>query len=70
MVNSGVRNEHRGGTNLERYPCNVSQSVDFGQSNNPNATPTKDYKKVQVVVYLCGVQRGCAEEGGERIVGV
>ena len=41
----------------------VSQSVDLGQSNNLNTTPTKDYEKVQVVVYLCGVQRGCAEEG-------
>jgi len=36
--------------------------VDLGQ-NNPNTTPTKDYEKVRVVVYLCGVQRGCAEEG-------
>jgi len=43
--------------------CGVSQSVDLGQNNNPNTTPTKDYKIVQVVVYLCGVQRGCAEEG-------
>jgi len=41
----------------------VSQSVDLGQSNNPNTTPTKDYEIVQVVVYLCSVQRGCAEEG-------
>jgi len=41
----------------------VSQSVDLGRSNNPNTTPTKDYEKVRVVVYLCGVQRGCAEEG-------
>ena len=41
----------------------VSQSVDLGRSNNPNTTPTKDYEKVQVVVYLCGVQRGYAEEG-------
>ena len=48
----------------------VSQSVDLGLNNNPNTTPTKDYEIVQVVVYLCGVQRGCAEEGGERIVGV
>jgi len=24
----------------------VSQSVDLGQSNNPNTTPTKDYKIV------------------------
>jgi len=36
--------------------------VDLGQSNNPNTTSTKDYENVQVVVYLCGVQRGCAEE--------
>jgi len=35
----------------------------LGQSNNPNTTPTKDYENVQVVVYLRGVQRGCAEEG-------
>ena len=42
----------------------VSQSVDLGQSNNPNTTPTKDYEIVRVVVYLCSVQRGCAEEGG------
>ena len=42
----------------------VSQSVDLGQSNNPNTTPTKDYEIVQVVVCLRGVQRGCAE--GER----
>ena len=41
----------------------VSQSVDLGQSNNPNTTPTKDYENVRVVVCLCGVQRGCAEEG-------
>jgi len=41
----------------------VSQSVDLGWSNNPNTTPTKDYEIVRVVVYLCGVQRGCAEEG-------
>ena len=41
----------------------VSQSVDLGQSNNPNTTPTKDYEIVRVVVYLHGVQRGCAEEG-------
>jgi len=41
----------------------VSQSVDLGQSNNPNTTPTKDYEKVRVVVYLRGVQRGCAKEG-------
>jgi len=37
--------------------------MDLGRSNNPNTTPTKDYEKVQVVVYLRGVQRGCAEEG-------
>jgi len=37
--------------------------VDLGRSNNPNTTPTKDYGKVQVVVYLRGVQRGYAEEG-------
>jgi len=37
--------------------------VDLGWSNNPNTTPTKDYKNVQVVVYLCSVQRGWAEEG-------
>jgi len=41
----------------------VSQSVDLGRSNNPNTTPTKDYEKVRVVVYLRGVQRACAEEG-------
>jgi len=41
----------------------VSQSVDLGWNNNPNTTPTKDYKIVRVVVYLHGVQRGCAEEG-------
>ena len=41
----------------------VSQSVDLGRSNNPNTTPTKDYKIVRVVVCLRGVQRGCAEEG-------
>jgi len=41
----------------------VSQSVDLGQNNNPNTTPTKDYENVRVVVYLHGVQRGCAEEG-------
>jgi len=41
----------------------VSQSVDLGQSNNPNTTPTKDYENVQVVVYLHSVQRGYAEEG-------
>jgi len=40
--------------------------VDLGQNNNPNTTPTKDYENVRVVVYLCSVQRGCAEEG-ERI---
>ena len=41
----------------------VSQSVDLGQNNNPNTTPTKDYENVRVVVYLRSVQRGCAEEG-------
>ena len=41
----------------------VSESVDLGQNNNPNTTPTKDYENVRVVVYLRGVQRGCAEEG-------
>jgi len=45
------------------YATVVSQSLDLGQNNNPNTTPTKDYEKVQVVVYLRGVQRGCAEEG-------
>jgi len=45
----------------------VSQSVDLGQNNNPNTTPTKDYENVRVVVYLCGVQRGCAEEGREDL---
>jgi len=44
----------------------VSQSVDLGWSNNTNTTPTKDYKIVRVVVYLRGVQRGCAEEGKRR----
>jgi len=44
-------------------PRGVSQSVDLGRSNNPNTTPTKDYEIVRVVVYLRGVQRGCAEEG-------
>jgi len=44
-------------------PPTVSQSVDLGQNNNPNTSPTKDYEKVRVVVYLRGVQRGCAEEG-------
>ena len=48
---------------LPCLPGGVSQSVDLGQSNNPNTTPTKDYKNVQVVVCLCGVQRGYAEEG-------
>jgi len=50
----------RGGRSMQ---VGVSQSVDLGQSNNPNTTPTKDYEKVRVVVYLHGVQRGCAEEG-------
>jgi len=45
-------------------PHGVSQSVDLGWSINPNTTPTKDYKIVRVVVYLCSVQRGYAEEGG------
>jgi len=45
----------------------VSQSVDLGQSNNPNTTPTKDYEIVRVVVYLHSVQRGYAEEGGEDL---
>ena len=42
----------------------MSQSVDLGWSNNPNTTLTKDYEIVRVVVYLHGVQRGYAEEGG------
>ena len=50
-----------GGSSL--LTSSVSQSVDLGRSNNPNTTPTKDYKNVQVVVYLHGVQRGYAEEG-------
>ena len=41
----------------------VSQSVDLGQRNNPDTTPTRDYENVQVVVCLRGVQRGYAEEG-------
>jgi len=48
---------------LKYVVCGVSQSVDFGRSNNPNTTPTKDYEIVQVVVYLHSVQRGYAEEG-------
>ena len=52
---------------LPETPIGVSQSVDLGRSNNPNTTPTKDYEKVRVVVCLRGVQRGCAEEGGEGI---
>jgi len=28
------------------FPGIVSQSVDLGWSNNPNTTPTKDYKNV------------------------
>jgi len=48
---------------VEPVPASVSQSVDLGQNNNPNTTPTKDYENVRVVVYLRGVQRGCAEEG-------
>ena len=39
----------------------MSQSVDLGQRNNPNTTPTRDYENVRVVVYLHGVQRGYAE---------
>ena len=46
-----------------RSLCDVSQSVNWGRNNNPNTTPTKDYEIVRVVVYLRGVQRGCAEEG-------
>jgi len=53
----GVCRRRKGGV------AGVSQSVDLGQRNNPNTTPTKDYENVQVVVYLHGVQRGCAEEG-------
>ena len=34
-----------GGGHHEPLPT-VSQSVDLGQSNNPNTTPTKDYKNV------------------------
>ena len=49
------------------YGSAVSQSEDLGWSNNPNTTPTKDYKIVRVVVYLRGVQRGYAEEGEEGI---
>jgi len=50
---------------VKNFPMatNVSQSVDLGWSNNPNTTPTKDYKIVRVVVYLHSVQRGYAEEG-------
>jgi len=48
---------------ITNYVPAVSQSVDLGQSNNPNTTPTKDYEIVQVVVYLHSVQRGYAEEG-------
>ena len=56
--------EPRQSTELVSLRCvGVSQSVDLGQNNNPNTTPTKDYENVRVVVYLCGVQRGCAEEG-------
>ena len=47
----------------ENKTAGMSQSVDLGQNNNPNTTPTKDYENVRVVVYLRGVQRGCAEEG-------
>jgi len=49
--------------NLLEGADGVSQSVDLSQSNNPNTTPTKNYEIVRVVVCLCGVQRGCAEEG-------
>jgi len=28
------------------FVCGVSQSVDLGQNNNPNTTPTKDYENV------------------------
>jgi len=48
---------------VSRPDLTVSQSVDLGQNNNPNTTPTKDYEIVRVVVYLHGVQRGCAKEG-------
>ena len=48
--------------NVERNINGMSQSVGLGWSNNPNTTPTKDYKIVQVVVYLHGIQRGFAEE--------
>ena len=41
------------GTAVSLYA--VSQSVDFGRNNNPNTTPTKDYKIVRVVVYLRSV---------------
>jgi len=51
------------GTQGRTYRHVVSQSVDLGRSNNPNTTPTKDYEKVRVVVYLHGVQREYAEEG-------
>ena len=61
---------HRGSAPHYNLACSphhhldaVSQSVDLGQRNTPNTTPTKDYKNVRVVVYLRGVQRGCAEEG-------
>ena len=61
---SDASNDERDDPQSEDCPePNVSQSVDLGQNNNPNTTPTKDYKNVQVVVYLRGVQRGCAEEG-------
>jgi len=49
--------------NLLEGADGVSQSVDLGQSNNPNTTPTKNYEIVQVVVYLCGVQRGSTPTG-------
>jgi len=51
---------------LTDWVTGVSQSVDLGRSNNPNTTPTKDYEIVRVVVYLHGVQRGCAEEWKRR----
>jgi len=41
----------------------VSQSVDLGQSNNPNTTLTKDYKIVRVVVYFRSGQRDVLRRG-------
>ena len=35
----------------------VSQSVDLGQSNNPNTTPTKDYKKKYECWFTSAVSR-------------